>query len=70
MVVNLGETYAEAHVSLPWDDLRGRAWRLADAATDVIYERNGDDLRDGLYVALEPWAWNLFDLTPLHRPED
>jgi glycosidase len=70
MVVNLGETHAEAHVSLPWDDLRGRAWRLADAATDVIYERSGDDLRDGLYVALEPWAWNLFHLTALHPRED
>ena len=29
------------------------------------YERSGDDLRDGLYVALAPWHWHLFDLTPL-----
>jgi hypothetical protein len=36
----------------------------------VIYERSGDDLRDGLYVALEPWAWNLFALAPLHPRED
>jgi len=70
MVVNLGETHAEGHVSLPWDDLRGQGWRLADAATDVIYERSGDDLRDGLYIALEPWAWNLFDLEPLPLRED
>jgi Alpha amylase, catalytic domain len=70
MVVNLGETRAEAHVSLAWEDLRGRAWRLADAATDVVYERSGDDLREGLYVALEPWAWSLFHLTPLHLPEE
>ena len=52
------------HVSVPWDDLRGRDWRLADAFGDV-YERRGDDLRDGLYVALEPWAWHFFDLEPV-----
>ena len=64
VVVNLGETRAEGHVSLPWDDLRGREWRLADGLGDAVYERSGDDLRDGLYVALDPWGSNLFDLTP------
>ena len=54
---------ASGHVSLPWDDLRGRTWRLDDAADGERYERSGDDLRDGLYVALEPWA-----LAPL-RPD-
>jgi hypothetical protein len=29
----------------------------------------GDDLRDGLYVALDPWASNLFDLTAVDAPE-
>ena len=69
VVVNLGETRAEGHVSLPWDDLRGQEWRLADGLSDAVYERSGDDLRDGLYVALDPWGSNLFDLTPL-PPED
>jgi len=64
-VVNLGEARAEGHVSLPWDDLRGRTWRLTDALGDAVYERSGDDLRDGLYVALDAWSSNLFDLTPL-----
>jgi hypothetical protein len=64
-VVNFGEHAAEGRVSLPWDDLRGRTWQLADAADGARYERSGDDLRDGLYVALEPWGWHLFDLTPL-----
>ena len=45
---------------LPWDDLRGRMWLLEDASDDERYERSGDDLRDGLYVALEPWQWHLF----------
>jgi hypothetical protein len=38
-------------------------WRLADALGDAVYERSGDDLRDGLYVALDPWSSNLFELT-------
>ena len=64
VVVNLGDAHAAGHVSLPWDDLRGRTWRLADAASGEVYERSGDDLRDGLYVELAPWAWHLFDLQP------
>jgi hypothetical protein len=63
VVVNLGDAPASGHVSLPWDDLRGKAWQLDDAATGARYERSGDDLRDGLYVALDPWAWHLFDVT-------
>jgi hypothetical protein len=65
VVVNFGDAPAAAHVSLPWDDLRGRDWILDDDANAQRYERSGDDLRNGLYVALEPWAWNLFDLRPL-----
>ena len=50
---------------LPWDDLAGRAWRLEDARTDEVYERSGDDLRTGLFVALDPFGWHLFDLQPV-----
>ena len=42
-------------------------WRLDDASSGEVYERSGDDLRDGLYVALDPWGWHLFDLTPVNR---
>ncbi len=70
LVVNLGDAPAAGEVALPWDDLRGRSWRLADALGDAVYERSGDDLRDGLYVALDPWASNLFDLTALDFRED
>jgi hypothetical protein len=54
---------------LPWDDLRGQNWQLDDASSGEAFERSGDDLRDGLYVALDPWAWNVFDLTPLNRKD-
>jgi glycosidase len=70
VVVNLGGEAASGHISLPWDELRGRAWRLDGAAGDEHYERSGDDLRDGLYVAVDPWYWQVFDLTPLDPAED
>ena len=65
VVVNLGEVPASGNVSLPWDDLRGQAWQLDDARSGERHERTGDDLRDGLYVSLDPWSWHLFTLTPL-----
>jgi hypothetical protein len=65
VVVNLGERPASGLVTLPWEELRARTWRLDDASDGRQYERGGDDLRDGLYVALAPWHWHLFDLTPL-----
>jgi glycosidase len=67
VVVNFGAAPASGHVSLPWDDLRGLTWRLDDAASGERYDRAGDDLRDGLYVALDPWGWHLFDLRPLEE---
>jgi hypothetical protein len=67
VVVNLSGGPASGHVSLPWGELRECAWQLDDAARGERYERSGDDLCDGLYVALEPWSWHLFDLTPLGR---
>jgi Alpha amylase, catalytic domain len=63
VAVNLGETTAAGLVSVPWDDVRGRDWRLADATNDADLVRRGDDLRDGLYVELPPCRWHLFHLT-------
>ena len=63
--MNLGEAPASGHVSLPWDDLAGRRWWLQDACTGEGYERSGDDLRNGLFVALDPFGWHLFDLRPV-----
>jgi glycosidase len=65
VVVNIGEAPASGHVSLPWDDLAGRRWWLQDACTGEGYERSGDDLRNGLFVALDPFGWHLFDLRPV-----
>ena len=64
VIVNFGDAPASGHVSLAWDELRGQAWQLDDASTGERYERSGNDLRDGLYVELDPWSWNIFNLTP------
>jgi hypothetical protein len=69
VVVNLGDAPASGHVSLAWDELRGRRWRLDDAATGESYQRSGDELHDHLYVALDAWGWHLFTLTPLAPQE-
>ena len=57
VVVNLADAPAQAQVRLPWNDLAGLAWELTDRLDGRRFEREGDGLaRDGLYVALDPWA--------------
>ena len=65
IVVNLGPSPAAGNVAAPWDDLRGREWRLVDPTTGVDFVRHGDDIRNGLYVALDPWRWHCFRLEPV-----
>ena len=65
VAVNLSGATAAGHVRAPWDDLRGRPWRLVDPTADAVYERRGDDLCDGLYVELGPWRWHLFRVEPV-----
>jgi hypothetical protein len=56
VVVNYSELPAQGHIMLPGNTLAGSNWRLADAITDVSFERNGDEMQNpGLYVALGPW---------------
>jgi hypothetical protein len=59
VVVNLSDGWCAGHVRAPWNDVRGRRFRLDDT-NDVSYDREGSELADGLYVALEPWSWHLF----------
>ena len=54
MVVNLSPARANGRVSLPWGDLAGRTWSLADGLSEDRFERSGDELAgEGLYVALK-----------------
>jgi hypothetical protein len=63
IAVNLSSTRAQARVRLPWTDLEGRWWNLADPVHHDSFPRNGAELqRDGLYVDLAAWQSHIFEL--------
>jgi hypothetical protein len=65
VVVNLSAGAASGRIRLPWPDLVGRSWRLRDAFTPDVYDREGGEMRDpGLYVALPPWGLHFFSFEP------
>jgi hypothetical protein len=48
---------------VPWDDLRGKQWRLSDVLSGEFHDRSGDEMRDaGLYVELAPWKCHIFQM--------
>ena len=56
-VVNLSPADAEGRVRLPWRDLAGRTWGLADQLSEDRFTSPGDELaRDGLRVTLAGWG--------------
>jgi hypothetical protein len=63
VVVNFREGASQARIHVPWDELRGKSWRLHDALSGQAYDRSGDEMRDaGLYVDLGPWQCHLFQV--------
>jgi hypothetical protein len=61
ILVNYAEETSQALIRMPWDDLRGKDWRLNDVLSGESYERSGNDLRDaGMFVDLTPWQCCLF----------
>ncbi|MGE5239333.1 MAG: alpha-amylase, partial [Chloroflexota bacterium] len=61
IVVNFSEGAAQTLVHVPWDELRGKTWRLSDSLTGDTFDRGGDDMRDnGFYVDLGPWGFHFF----------
>jgi hypothetical protein len=66
IVINFRQEAAQARVNLPWDELRGKTWRLNDLLSGESYDRSGEELRDaGLYVDLKPWQCHLFQVRAL-----
>jgi hypothetical protein len=65
VAVNYAATRGQCYVRLPWADLGGRAFVLADLMDPrTRYERDGSDLaREGLYLDLSPWGHHVFDVT-------
>jgi Alpha amylase, catalytic domain len=63
IVVNFSGEPGQGRVPLPWPDLPGRRWQLADLLTGHAFGRDGDELAGpGLYVDLGPWQCHLFAL--------
>jgi hypothetical protein len=61
IVVNLSDYAVQARVQVPWSEVRGQIWRLADDLSNATYDRDGDEmLSPGLYVELESWGYNFF----------
>ena len=59
VVVNLADHRSQAMVQLPWDDLRGRTWRLVETLNWECYVRDGDELGTaGLFVELDAWRYH------------
>ena len=63
VVVNLSDAPAQARVPLPWADLRGTTHHLTDRLNGLDLDWDGDELTaPGLFVALEPWRFHLFNV--------
>jgi hypothetical protein len=63
IIVNFSAASSQALVRVPWDELRGKTWRLDDRLSGETFERSGNDMRDaGLYVDLKPWQCHLFQV--------
>ena len=61
VVINLSDITVQARVRIPWGDVGGKTWRLTDALSGVIYDREGNEMQSsGLYVELGPWNCNFF----------
>jgi len=66
VVINFRPETSQARVHVPWNELRGKGWRLNDVLSGEGYDRNGSEMRDaGLYVDLPPWKCHLFPVCAL-----
>ena len=64
VAVNFSGSPSQAVIHIPWEDLRGKTWRLSELLSDESYERHGDELTEsGLFVSLGPWRWHFFQVT-------
>jgi len=64
VVVNLAGERSAGRVTVPWSDVAGASWHLADLAGGGSFERDGTAIaEDGLYVELPPWGVHWFTWT-------
>jgi hypothetical protein len=63
ITVNYAPNQSQCYVRLPFAELDGSQWRLADQMEEVVYERDGSDLQShGLYLDTPPWKTSVFTL--------
>ena len=68
VAVNYADHPSQCCVRLPFADLGGRLWRLADLLGDACFERAGDDLQSrGLYLDVPPWQAHVFAMSSSSR---
>jgi hypothetical protein len=64
VTVNYAPNQSQCYVRLPFTDLDGSQWRLADQIEEFAYERDGSDLQSrGLYLDVPAWQTSVFVLT-------
>ena len=64
--MNYADHQSQCYVAMPWGDLAGRTWRLADRLGAALYDREGADLSTrGLYLDLPAWGYHVFEVQPV-----
>jgi len=64
VTVNYAGHQSQCHVRLPFADLAGSQWRLADQLRDATYDRDGNDLHSsGLYLDAPAWQASAFAIS-------
>lgn len=67
IAVNLSGSPLQAQIQVPWADLAGREWRLHDALSGAIYDRDGNQIiSPGLYVELQPWSFHFLQFARIN----
>ncbi len=68
IVVNLCDSATQARVRVPWENTQESTWRLTDAFSGAVYERDACEmLSTGLYVELAAWGCHFFHCKPSAR---
>lgn len=62
-VINYASHQGQCYISLPFPEFSGKQIGLRDVLEDVLYQREGDALRErGLYIDLPSWGVHIFEV--------
>jgi glycosidase len=60
VVVNLSDAPAQGLLRVPWDELPGHDWQLAELLGTETFVRSGDEMRGpGMFVDLPAWGFHM-----------